>query len=75
LAQGSGAIWLNEKQVSEICGLSISTLQNWRCGANERIPYYKIGKRCVRYSLSEVLEYLHQCKVKAPEHGKNAKRR
>ena len=53
---------LNEKQVAEIIGLSVSTLRLNRhkgCG----IPYYKMG-RAVRYDPADISKFLESKKVK-----------
>ena len=52
---------LDEKQVSKILGISLSTLRMHRhkgCG----IPYFKIG-RAVRYDPVDVLQYVRSNKV------------
>lgn len=48
--------WLNEKEVSELTGLSCSTLQKYRHHGTG-IAYSKIGK-AVRYSLAAVNEFM-----------------
>lgn len=53
--------WLTEKQVSLIVGLSLSTLQKNRHKKNG-IRYTKIG-RSVRYSMSDVIEYMNAHKI------------
>ena len=53
---------LNEKQVAEIIGLSVSTLRlNRHKGIG--IPYYKIN-RLVRYDPEDVLKFLESKKIK-----------
>ena len=53
---------LNEKQVSEIIGLSVSTLRlNRHKGVG--IPYYKMG-RSVRYDPEDVQYFLESNKIK-----------
>ncbi len=53
--------YLNEKQVSEMTGLSLSTLRNSRF-QGRGLPYVKVG-RSVRYSLADVVEYMESRKV------------
>lgn len=48
--------WLAEKAVSEIIGLSTSTLQKHR-HRNMGIPFSKIGG-CVRYKLEDVEAFM-----------------
>ena len=55
------AKYLTEKQVAEITCKSLSTLRNDR-SLNRGIPYIKAG-RSVRYSLTDVLEYMESRKV------------
>jgi predicted DNA-binding transcriptional regulator AlpA len=54
-------IWLTEKQVSILIGLSLSTLQKNR-HKRKGIKYTKIG-RSVRYALSDVIEYMNSHKI------------
>lgn len=48
--------WLTEKEVSEITGISVSTLQKARF-YRRGVPYFKIG-RSVRYSLTDVQAFM-----------------
>ena len=53
-------ILLNERQVSELLGLSISTLRNARTDPKRKEkapPYYKICGTSVRYRLGTVIEW------------------
>jgi len=53
--------YLNEKQVSEITGRALQTLRNDRF--NRRgLPYIKLS-RMVRYSLTDVVEFMESRKV------------
>jgi len=52
---------LSAEQVSDLTGLSIETLAQWR-SQRRGIPYLKIGRR-VRYDLSDVQAYLRGCRV------------
>jgi predicted DNA-binding transcriptional regulator AlpA len=49
-------LYLNEKQVAEMIGLSVITLRNRRC-QRRGFPYVKIGKS-VRYLRQTVLDYM-----------------
>ena len=58
--------YLNEKEVSEMTGRSLSTLRNER-SLGFGIPYSKIG-RSVRYSLTDVVKFMEAHKVNTAEH-------
>ena len=53
--------YLNEKQVSEMTGRSLSTLRNER-SLGLGIPYSKIG-RSVRYNLVDVIKFMESRRV------------
>ncbi len=53
---------LDERQVSELTGISLWTLRKWRCEKRE-IPYIRLGN-VVRYKYSDILEYLKANTVK-----------
>lgn len=53
--------FLNEKEVSNQTGLSVSALRKHR-EKNFGIPYYKLGK-LVRYKEEDVIEFIENCKV------------
>ena len=53
--------YVNEKEVSEITGLALPTLRNYR-HLGKGPKYSKIG-RCVRYSLDDVIAFMESCKV------------
>jgi excisionase family DNA binding protein len=52
---------LSAEQVSELTGLSVETLAQWR-SQRRGLPYLKIGRR-VRYDLTDVQTYLRGCRV------------
>lgn len=52
---------LSAEQVSDLTGLSVETLAQWR-SQRRGIPYLKIG-RLVRYDLTDVQAYLRGCRV------------
>lgn len=58
-------LFINEKELSEIVGVSLSTLRMNRV-FNKGFPYYKLGKS-VRYKLSEVNDYIEKNKVEFKE--------
>lgn len=60
--QNASDQFLNEKQVAELTGISISTLRQARM-KKEGIPYMKVGKKLVRYRLSEVINYMDSKRV------------
>jgi predicted DNA-binding transcriptional regulator AlpA len=56
---------LDERQTALLTGIKVSTLQNQRC--NRRgLPYLKLG-RTIRYSLTDVLQYLEDRKIRPGE--------
>lgn len=44
-------------ELSQVIGVTIGTLEVWRCTGRYNLPYVKIG-RLVRYPLIEVAEFL-----------------
>ena len=46
--------FLNEKEVAAVTGRAVSTLRNER-HLRRGFPYFKIGRRSVRYKLTDVL--------------------
>lgn len=54
--------YLNEKQVSQLIGLGLSTLRNARF-CKTGIPYRKVG-RSVRYRKEEVIAYMEGHMIK-----------
>lgn len=55
--------WIDEKKVSEIIGVAVQTLRNWRF-QRVGIPYSKVGKgRMVRYRLDEVIHFMEERKI------------
>ena len=57
--------YLNEKEVAEMTGFSLSTLRNNRF-LNKGIPYIKVGKS-VRYDLKEVISFMERHRIKMEE--------
>ncbi len=57
--------YLNENEVSEVTGIAVQTLRNWR-QLNRGFPYSKVG-RTVRYSLTDVETFMESRKVRTEE--------
>jgi predicted DNA-binding transcriptional regulator AlpA len=53
--------YLNEKEISNLTGLALSTLRNHR-HKGVGLPYIKVG-RAVRYSFRDVVEYFESHKI------------
>jgi len=59
---------LREREVSELAGVSLQTLRNWRSDPRKRgrgPAYYKINGS-VRYRLSAVLRWIEAGKIEVP---------
>jgi predicted DNA-binding transcriptional regulator AlpA len=54
--------WIREKEASQIIGIALQTLRNWR---HQRVgpPYSKVG-RAVRYRLDELIDFMESKKIK-----------
>lgn len=54
---------VGEDEAARILGLAVQTLRNWRF---KRIgpSYLKIGRRAVRYQMSDLLEYIDSRKIR-----------
>ncbi len=57
--------YVSEKEVSQITGLALLTLRNWRF-KRTGMPYSKVG-RSVRYTMEDVLHYMESRKVRTDE--------
>jgi len=57
--------YLNEREVSRITGFALPTLRNHR-HIGRGIPYLKRG-RSVRYSLSDVVQYMEAGRISTGE--------
>ena len=56
-------IYLNEKEVSAITGMAISTIRNSRF-TRKGIPYYKLpGGRSVRYKTEDVISFMESRRI------------
>ncbi|MGA2938853.1 MAG: helix-turn-helix domain-containing protein [Syntrophobacteraceae bacterium] len=58
--------FLNEKEVAELTGLSLSTLRADRSMGRKLFPFVKIGA-AVRYSLTDVLAAMESRKVRVAQ--------
>ena len=58
--------YINEHEVAEVTSRSVSTLRNER-SRGVGIPYIKIG-RSVRYSSTDVSDYMESRKIKTVAH-------
>jgi len=57
--------YLTEKEVAEMTGIAVSTLQSHRF-LRKGIPFHKVG-RTIRYSLDDVLRYFEERRVQPTE--------
>lgn len=55
------AVFISDREVSRITGIGRQTLENWRC--QQRGPRYVKTSRLVRYSLSDVLDFMQVRKI------------
>lgn len=55
--------WLNEKQVAELLGMKVSTLQQWR-HQGLHLEYSVFGDKSVRYKYSDVIAFAEKRKIK-----------
>jgi excisionase family DNA binding protein len=53
-------IFLTMEEVGNLMGLDRSTIYAWK--RKGLLPHYKIGKRAVRFKLSEILQWLENWK-------------
>jgi predicted DNA-binding transcriptional regulator AlpA len=59
---------LREAEVSQLAGVSLQTLRNWRSDPRKRFRgprYFKLPGGSVRYRLSEVLAWIDSSRVEA----------
>jgi len=61
---------LTVQQVSELTGISVETLNQWR-SLRKGPPFLKIEGRLVRYRRADLVKYLDACRVSASDrrHG------
>lgn len=58
--------FLNEREVAELTGLSLSTLRADRSTSRKLFPFVKIGAS-VRYSLADVLKTMERRTIRLAE--------
>jgi len=63
---------LTPEQVSELAGLSLDTLAQWR-SQKVHIPYLKIG-RLIRYDRRDIEAYLETCRVSVSDNNPRRQR-
>jgi len=57
---------LTVQQVSELTGISIETLNQWR-SQEKGPPYLKIEGKLVRYRKTDLIQYFEACRVSASD--------
>ena len=58
--------YVTEKVASEISGLKVQTLRNHRY-SRKGIPYVRVGRRCIRYSVRDIFSFMEKRKIKIEE--------
>jgi predicted DNA-binding transcriptional regulator AlpA len=63
---------LRARQAAEMLGVSPQTLAVWRCRRNNghpapELPYVKVGRRSIRYRLSDVKGFIEKNRRAEPE--------
>lgn len=59
----SGDVLLRREAAAQVLNTTPGTLAVWAC-KRQGPPFLKIGKRAVRYRLSDLQEWLKSCEVK-----------
>ena len=59
---------LTVQQVSELTGISVETLNQWR-SQRKGPPYLKIEGKLVRYRRADLIQYFAACRVSASARG------
>lgn len=59
---------LDEKEVAEYLGITVSALQSWRT-ERKFIPYTKLNTKIVRYRLKDILEFVDSNLIKVTRNG------
>lgn len=49
---------LDERQAAALLGLTVPTLQGWRCRKTRDLPYMKLGGGAVRYNPDQIWNWL-----------------
>ena len=60
-------LYVDEKEVSKMTGISLGTLRNYRA-RGRGIGYVKIGKS-VRYDVADVVNFMEERKIRHSENG------
>jgi hypothetical protein len=58
--------YVSEKVVAEITGRAVQSLRNDR-HLGRGLPYYRCGRRSIRYRLEEVLEYMEAGRIETQD--------
>ena len=56
--------WLTRAEAAEYLRIQEQTLSNWAVN-QKHLPFTKIGKKCVRYKLSDLREFMAKNRVPA----------
>ena len=59
---------LTDCEAAEVCGVKVGTLRKWRLLGNGP-RYLKVGRRSVRYLVSDLQEFLANCTYVARGRG------
>lgn len=51
--------YLNERDVSQVTGIALSTLRLYRKNKTE-LPFIRVGKKLIRYSHAAVTQYMKE---------------
>jgi len=52
--------FLTSRQLAERFGFEEQTLRVWRCTGRGDLPFIRLGKKAIRYRLSDIQEYLQR---------------
>jgi excisionase family DNA binding protein len=53
---------LNKKEVASLLGVSVKAIDKWV--GEQRIPFLRLSRKCIRFRPSEIQSYLNKLKVK-----------
>lgn len=56
--------YLNTQQAAELIGVELRTLESWR-QRGDGPPYVSISRRCVRYDINDLTQWINQHKKQA----------
>lgn len=57
--------FMTPAEVSQLIGVTVETLKNWRW-QGKGLPYYKLNGKSVSYKKTDVLCYIDSSKVEVP---------